>query len=75
MEDKTMIYFYIVNVYNPYGGYSFLCKSRESLTTKQVIDRCKDAHLFDEQRDARDAYIDDRPMTEDIVRYKKAYDI
>jgi hypothetical protein len=70
-----MIYFYIVNIFSRSGGYSFLCKSTECLTDKQVIDRCGDKRLFDEQRDARDAYVDAFPMTEDIVRYKKAYDI
>lgn len=70
-----MIYFYIVNVFSRAGGYQFLCKSRESLTPKQVIDRCQDRHLFDEQRDARDAYIDNTPLTEDIVKFKNSYDI
>lgn len=75
MEDKTMTYFYIINVFSRFGGYSFLCKSGTPLTTEQVIDRCKGRHLFDEQSDARDAYVDAYPMTEDIVRYKTAYDI
>lgn len=62
-------YFYIVHIFNR-DGYSFMVTSNESLTTKQVIDRCKENHLFEENRDARDAYIDEHPLTEDIVKYK-----
>ena len=69
-----MTYFYIVNVFNKYG-YSFLVKSDRPLTADEVIDRCADHRLFEEVRDRRDAYIDANPFTEDIVKYKKAYDI
>ena len=63
------IYFYIVHIFSR-DGYSFMVTSNEPLTDKQVIDRCKDNHLFYENRDARDAYIDACPLTEDIVKYK-----
>lgn len=64
-----------MNVYSRYGGYSFLCKSRKDNTKQEVIDKCKEKHLFDEQRDAKDAYVDDSPTTEDICRYRVTYDI
>ena len=44
--------------------------SNESLTTAEVLNRCKDKRLFYENRDARDAYVDSNPLTEDIVRFK-----
>lgn len=64
-----MEYFYIVHIFNQ-DGYSFMVSSDRALTSKEVIDRCKDKRLFYENRDAKDAYIDSFPMTEDIVRYK-----
>ena len=67
-------YFYIVHIFNR-DGYSFMVTSNEPLTTKEVIERCKENHLFDENKDARDAYIDSCPMTEDIVKYKHPYSI
>lgn len=62
-------YFYIVHIFNR-DGYSFMVTSNEPLTTKQVIDKCKENHLFEENKDARDAYVDEHPLTEDIVKYK-----
>ena len=64
-----MKYFYIVHIFNQ-DGYSFMVCSDKPLTTKDVIERCKDKRLFYENRDAKDAYVDAFPMTEDIVRYK-----
>lgn len=67
--------FYIVNVYSREGNYSFMVCSEESLTTAEVLNRCKDKQLFYENRDARDAYVDSNPMTEDIVRFKVSANI
>ena len=69
-----MKYFYIVNVYNK-DGESFLCMSDEPLTAEEVISRCQDKHLFAEQREGRDAYLDEHAQTEDIVKYKVAHNI
>lgn len=64
-----MMYFYIVHIFKQ-DGYSFLVCSKEPLQNDEVIKRCKDKMLFYENRDAKDAYVDAFPMTEDIVRYK-----
>ena len=64
-----MKYFYIVNVFCV-DGYSFMVCSDKPMTTKEVIDKCKDKRLFYENRDAKDAYVDNCPLTEDIVKYK-----
>lgn len=69
-----MHYFYIVNVYTK-DGDSFLCMSDKPLTAEEVISRCQDKHLFAEQRDAKSAYVDEHAQTEDIVKYKTAYNI
>lgn len=62
--------FYIVNVFSRDGNYSFMVCSQDNLTTKEVIEKCKDKRLFYENRDAKDAYVDSNPLTEDIVRFK-----
>ena len=64
-----MKYFYIVNVFNQ-DGYSFMVCANEPLSADDVLARCKEKRLFYENRDAKDAYVDAFPMTEDIVRYK-----
>lgn len=67
-------YFYIVHVFNQYGNPPFMVMSEEQLTAKQVIEKCKAKRLLDHE-DARDAYIDAFPLTEDIVKYKHPYKI
>lgn len=67
--------FYIVNVFSRDGSYSFMVCSKEDLTTAEVLNRCKDKQLFYENRDARDAYVDSHPLTEDIVRFKVSANI
>lgn len=67
-------YFYIVHIFNR-DGYSFMVMAEEPLTNEEILARCKDKRLFYENRDARDAYIDAFPMTEDIVKYKHPYAI
>lgn len=62
-------YFYIVHIFN-FDGYSFMVTSEKPLTNEEVIERCKSNHLFYENKDAKDAYIDSSPVTEDIVKYR-----
>ena len=44
--------------------------NKKPLTKEQVISKCKENHLFDENKDAKDAYVVEHPLTEDIVKYK-----
>ena len=66
--------FYIIHIYNQYGNPPFMVMSEEPLTTKQVIEKCKAKRLLDSE-DARDAYVVNSPLTEDIVKYKHPYKI
>jgi hypothetical protein len=67
-----MKYFYIINVWNR-DGYSFMICSDKELSRDEVLDVCKENHLFYENKDANDAYVDAFPLTEDIVKYKPIF--
>lgn len=69
-ENLSPKHYYMVNIPGHYG-YSFMVESTDELDEVEVIDKCADKNLFNDDSDKNYALVDDMVTDTDIDHFKK----